>query len=72
MAVATSSGRGVVPSKWPQKPLASTASWKRGENMAQFRPEASSLGTEDGRVSANAVAVDIVYDETSYGEVFAE
>ena len=33
-----------MPSKWPQYPLASTASWKQIEKIAQFNPEASSLG----------------------------
>ena len=50
-------GHGVVPLKWPQKPFASTASWKRREKIAQFMPEASSFGTDDGRVSARAVMV---------------
>jgi len=50
-------GRTLVPSKWPQYPLASTASWKQIEKTAQFRPDASSFGTLDGSVSAREVAV---------------
>lgn len=50
-------GRGSEPSKWPQKPFASTASWNRTEKMAQFKPVASSLGIEEGRESAREVVV---------------
>jgi len=38
-------------------PFTSTASWKQSEKMAQFRPEASSFRTLNGRVSAREVAV---------------
>jgi hypothetical protein len=44
-------GRGVEPSKWPQNPFASIASWKRIENAVQFNPVGRSLGTEEGRIS---------------------
>ena len=50
-------GWGSVPSKWPQYPFACTASSKRIEKIAQFKPEALSLGIDDGRVSARVVAV---------------
>ena len=52
-------GQGVLPSKWPQYPLASMASWKCKEKIAQFKPEESSLGTEDGRELARAVMEDM-------------
>ena len=48
-------GLGFVPSKCPQKPFASTASWKRIEKIAQFRPEGSRRGIEVGRWSESAV-----------------
>src|SRR6266478_3720749 len=48
-------GLGFVPSKCPQNPLASTASWKRMEKMAQFRPEGSRRGTEVGKWSESAI-----------------
>ena len=46
-----------VPSKWPQKPLASTASSKRKTKMAQLDPEASSLGTDEESESERAAVV---------------
>jgi hypothetical protein len=53
-------GFGEVPSKWPQKPFTSIASWKWIENMVQFKPMGSSLGMDDGRMSVVAsVVVDI-------------
>ena len=57
-------GQGVLPSKWPHNPLASMASWKRKENIAQFMPEESSLGMEDGKVSARVVTEDIAIGDT--------
>ena len=36
-----------------------TASWKRSEKIAQFRPDASSFGIDDGRVLVRAVAVTV-------------
>ena len=53
----TSDGREPVPSKWPQNPFASIASWKRTKKMAQLRPLASSLGMEEGNESDNDVVV---------------
>jgi len=50
-------GRIAVPSKWPQKPFASIASWKRTEKITQLTPLASSLGIEDGRESEREVVV---------------
>ena len=44
-------GDGSVPSKCPQKPLASTASIKRTKKIAQLSPSASSFGTVEGKVS---------------------
>ena len=35
------------------------ASWKRSKKIAQFRPDASSFGIDDGRVSVRAVAVTV-------------
>jgi len=58
--IVASIGRVDVPSKWPQKPLASTASWKRTEKITQLTPLASSLGIEEGRESEReVVATDI-------------
>ena len=51
------SGHGEVPLKWPQKPFASIAYLKCKVNTAQFTPEGSSLGTEDGRESDSEVVV---------------
>jgi len=45
------------PSKWPQKPFASTASWKRNLKIAQLYPEVSSVGTDDGSASEIAAVV---------------
>jgi len=42
-----------------QYPFASTASWKQREKITQFRPDASSFGTDEGRVLARAVAVTV-------------
>jgi hypothetical protein len=53
-------GRLASPSKWPQKPLASTASRKCISKMAQFVPLLSSLGTELDRESDREVAVTVV------------
>jgi hypothetical protein len=53
-------GYGDEPSKWPQKPLASTASWKRKTKIAQLLPEGSSLGMLVGRESeSEAVVMDV-------------
>ena len=43
--------------KWPQKPLASTASQKQILKIAQLVPVLSSLGTEEDRESERDVAV---------------
>ena len=63
-----------MPSKWPQYSFALMASWKQSEKIAQFRPEALSLGTDDGRVLARAVTVtvNIVGNERNQRRVFAE
>jgi len=53
-------GRGLVPSKWPQNPLASTASWKRTENIAQLIPVDSSFGIDEGSESERDVVVDMM------------
>ena len=67
-------GWGLVPLKWPQYPFSCTAFSKQIEKIAQFKPEASSLGIDDGRVSARAVAVavDIAGNERGHREFFAE
>src|SRR6266545_1847104 len=61
-AASANTGVGIDPSKCPQKPLASTASWNLKTKIAQFVPEASSLGTDDGRASESeaVVIVDMV------------
>ena len=46
-----------VPSKYPHKPLASMASWKRMANAVQFKPVGMSFGTEEGRRSVVMSAV---------------
>jgi hypothetical protein len=56
------SGRVDEPSKCFQKPLASMASWKRTEKIAQLMPLASSLGIDDGRVSESEVVVTLAVD----------
>jgi hypothetical protein len=48
------------PSKWPQKPFASTASRKRIRKIAQFSPVAWRLGTDDGRASESEAVVTVV------------
>jgi len=53
-------GQMVVPSKWPQKPFASSTSWKQSLKTVQFRPVGSSLGIDEGRRSVVVKAVDIV------------
>ena len=61
IGVADTAGEVEVPSKWDQSSLASTATWKQKEKMAQFVPLTSSLGTFDGRVSVViGTAVDIL------------
>ena len=45
------------------KPLASTASWKRTEKMAQFRPVESSLGMDEESESVSKVVA--VVDKTN-------
>ena len=46
--ISPSTGQEALPSKWPQKPLASTTSRKQTEKMTQLLSEASSLGTLEG------------------------
>jgi len=53
-------GTGVVPSKCPQNPFASTASQKRTRKIAQFSLVASSFGTEVGRASEREAVVTVV------------
>ena len=61
VGVADTAGEVEVPSKWDQSSLASTATWKRKEKVAQFVPLTLSLGTFDGRVSVViGTAVDIL------------
>ena len=66
--------QGSVPSKWPQYPHASTVSLKQIEKITQCKPEALSLGIDDGRELARAVAVtvDIAGNERGHRRVFAE
>jgi len=47
------------PSKWPQKPFPSTASWKQTKKIGQLDPQDSSFGTMEGRESERDT-VDIV------------
>jgi hypothetical protein len=61
-------GRTEVPSKWPQKPLASTASWKRISKIAQLVLVLSSLGTEEDRESERDVAVTMDMVSTRFCE----
>ena len=68
-------GAGDDPSKWPQNPLASTASMKRTKKIAQFSPSASSFGTEEGRVSDREDVVMVVMlitvaEENHDGELY--
>jgi len=60
--VEVNTGSDDVPSKCPQKPLASTASMNRTRKIAQLSPSESSFGTVEGNVSDNeeVVAVDII------------
>ena len=55
--VAVGVERGFKPLKWPQKPFYSIASWKRTAKIAQFRPVASSFGTDEDKESDNEVVV---------------
>jgi hypothetical protein len=50
-------GRELVLSKWVQNPLASTVSSKWTAKIAQFKPLASSLGTEEDKESESEVVV---------------
>jgi hypothetical protein len=59
-AVVGEVGRGQDPSKYFHNSLASTATWKRNEKIAQLEPFKSSFGTLDGRVSVvTGTAIDI-------------
>src|SRR6266545_905300 len=62
IAASANTGAGVDPSKCPQKPLVSMASWNLKMKIAQFIPKASSLGTDNGRASESEaiVIVDMV------------
>jgi hypothetical protein len=60
-AVVGEVGRGQDPSKYFHNSLASTATWKCNEKIAQLEPFKSSFGTLDGRVSVvTRTAMDIV------------
>ena len=52
-------GQSKVPSKWPQKPLASMVSQNQILKTAQFVPLLSILGTEEGRVLDKDVTVTV-------------
>ena len=57
------------PSKWHQKPFASTASMKRTRKIAQLSPSASSFGTVEGKVldREDELMIDIIKaDETDH------
>ena len=60
---------GSVLLKWPQYYFASMAFWKWSENIAQFRPDASSFRINNAIVSARVVVVtaDIADKERDYG-----
>jgi len=58
-------GRLADPSKWSQKPFASTASWKRKTKIAQLDPEALSRGTVNGNVSEREAVMIDIYGEFS-------
>ena len=68
IGVADTAGEVEVPSKWDQSSLASTATWKRKEKMAQFVPLTSSLGMFDGRVS---VVIGTAVDISMNGELIS-
>ena len=50
----------IDPSRWPQNPLALTASINCTKKMAQFSPLASSFGTVAERVSDSEEVVRVV------------
>ena len=61
VGVADTAGEVEVPLKWDQSSLASMATWKQKEKMAQFVPLTLSLGMFDGRVLVViGMAVDIL------------
>ena len=62
-----SGGLTELPSKCPQNPFASTESLKRNLKIAQFVPEASSFGTEEGKESESAVTFDMAEDYRKRG-----